>query len=146
VVTAVQKLIAGALADHESDRLPISISVASIEALGIDAETVLAAAARLNLPVLPNFDRQGSVLVARSPEILQVAERLRDQRQRIPVIPIQKAQQVAKPEPRTGSRVVQPLPRSVEKARAEKARKTLRAARAARGHPNYAEGDQGIYS
>ena len=81
-------LLAKALGDRASDSKALWLSAEDLEEFGIDAETLPAVLAPMGLHALPNFGSEGGVLLARSPSVLEAAERARDQGRIVPIIPV----------------------------------------------------------
>lgn len=80
-------LLAKALADPASDGKPLWFSAEDLDDLGLDAATLPAVLAPMGLHALP-FGGQGGMLMARSPDLLERAEQLRDQGQPVRIISV----------------------------------------------------------
>jgi hypothetical protein len=88
VTGVLQGLIERALNQTKGDERPIWISGDSLAAFGVNAATLGNALSRLHLYVAPNWDARGGALIARSPDILEQAERLKTRGQPVPIIVI----------------------------------------------------------
>jgi hypothetical protein len=86
-----EDLIGKALQDPMSNERPLFLSADQLDELDIDTEDLAISLAHLQLHAAENFDAQGGVLVARSRNLLEAAERLKRGFRPVPFVPVMPA-------------------------------------------------------
>jgi hypothetical protein len=86
-----EDLIGKALQDPMSNERPLFLSADQLDELDIDAEDLAMSLAHLQLHAAENFDAQGGVLFARSPDLLEATERLKRSFRPVPFVSVMRA-------------------------------------------------------